>query len=96
MMYSEGQFFVLPAFPVDNVVDPTGAGDTFAGGFFGYLAKTNTEVNMESLKNACIHGCLIASYTVEGFGLSKIEKLDWSMVEGRHNKYRSVISYNQL
>lgn len=96
MMYAEEQYFVLPAYPVENVVDPTGAGDTFAGGFFGYLAKTDSGYNMEALKNACIHGCLTASFTVEGFGLSNIENLDWAKVEGRHNEYRSVISYNQL
>ncbi|MEZ4873799.1 MAG: PfkB family carbohydrate kinase, partial [Bdellovibrionales bacterium] len=59
LMYAENQYFILPAFPVVNVVDPTGAGDTFAGGFFGYLSKVNENWNINHLRQACVHGCLM-------------------------------------
>lgn len=93
LMYGENQFFVLPAFPVGRLIDPTGAGDTFAGGFFGYLSKVNQPWSLSHLKHACIHGCLLASFTVEQFGVKALEKLDWSKVEDRHNEYRRIISY---
>jgi len=93
LMYSEGQYFVLPAFPVSKVVDPTGAGDTFAGGFFGYLSKINGNWNLNHVKHACIHGCLLASFTVEDFGLKALQKVDWPEVEARQSDYFKIISY---
>lgn len=93
MMYSHGQYFVLPAFPIDDVVDPTGAGDTFAGGFFGYLSKIESDWNFHNLKQACIHGCLMASFTVQGFGLTALEKITWSEVEERQGLYYKTIAY---
>lgn len=89
----QNQYFVLPAFPVAEVVDPTGAGDTFAGGFFGYLSKLNDGWNISHIKEACIHGSILASFTVQGFGVSEIAKLDWPMVERRLADYYKVISY---
>jgi sugar/nucleoside kinase (ribokinase family) len=74
-------------------MDPTGAGDTFAGGFFGYLSKLNDTWNVNHIKEACIHGCLLASFTVEGFGLSSIQNVTWSKVEERQSNYRKIISY---
>src|SRR5204863_477492 len=93
VMYTEGRYFILPAYPVPVVVDPTGAGDTFAGGFFGYLAKTDSNLSMESLKQACIHGCLMASFTVQDFGLKGLEKVGWPEVENRSQEYYKVVSY---
>ncbi len=69
-------FFMLPAVPIADVVDPTGAGDTFAGGFYGYLSSlTNFELNTINLKWACIYGSVLASFTVEGFGLTKLSQI---------------------
>lgn len=93
MLYSDRQFFILPAYPVSEVVDPTGAGDTFAGGFFGYLSKLNNGNSLIHLKEACVQGTLLASFTVEGFGLTALENLDWTKVESRHSDYQKVISY---
>jgi sugar/nucleoside kinase (ribokinase family) len=93
MMYSEGQYFMLPAFPVEKVVDPTGAGDTFAGGFFGYLSKTQEGFNFGHLKQACIQGCLMASFTVQDFGLGAIRNVAWTDLEKRQGEYYKVISY---
>lgn len=93
LLFSENQFFVLPAFPVEDVVDPTGAGDTFAGGFFGYLSKADKDINLHQLKQACIHGCLLSSFTVQGFGLDALERVDWQKIEERQGQYHKTISY---
>ncbi|MCB0389635.1 MAG: sugar kinase [Bdellovibrionales bacterium] len=93
MMYSEGQYFILPAYPVENVIDPTGAGDTFAGGFFGYLSKLNSDWKLEDVKQACIHGCLMASFTVQDFSVNALEKVDWPQVEKRQALYHKVIAH---
>ncbi len=92
MLYSNEGYFILPAFPIDHVVDPTGAGDTFAAGFFGYLARLDQDFSIEAVKQACVHGCLLASFTVQGFGLDALRKLDWSALEARHAEYRNVIA----
>lgn len=94
MLFSEGQYFMLPAFPVKRVVDPTGAGDTFAGGFFGYLSKSSQPLSLAQLKSACVHGCLMASFTVQGFGVEPLSKLTWADIEKRHAEYQKVVSYN--
>ena len=93
VMYAENKFFILPAYPVSNVVDPTGAGDTFAGGFFGYLARADQPIGFEQLKQACVNGCLLASFTVEDFGLGAIRNLTWGKVEERLKLYNQVIAY---
>ena len=94
VMYAEEQYFILPAYPVETVIDPTGAGDTFAGGFFGYLAKTQEGFSFSHLKQACIHGCLLASFTVQGFGVESIKNVSWTDVEKRMSDYYKVIAYN--
>ncbi|MCB0411100.1 MAG: sugar kinase, partial [Bdellovibrionales bacterium] len=93
VMLFENQFFILPAYPVEKVVDPTGAGDTFAGGFFGYLSKLEDPWHMIHFKRACIYGCLTASFTVENFGVSSLENLKWDDVEKRHAEYAKVVDY---
>lgn len=90
----QGQYFILPAFPIKKVVDPTGAGDTFAGGFFGYLSKLDNPLDIESLKLACVHGCLMASFTVQDFGVNPLVSLTWADIEKRHADFLSVVSYH--
>ena len=89
LLTKEG-YFILPAFPIAAVVDPTGAGDTFAGAFFGYLAKTNKGFDLQSLKEACVHGCLLASFTVEEFGVGALKKLEAGQVDRRKSEYQKV------
>lgn len=91
-MYSHEQFFVLPAYPVSDVVDPTGAGDSFAGGFFGYLSK-NGSIDLRALQEACVQGAIIASFCVQDFSVKSLEKLDWAKVESRMNDYMKVVSF---
>lgn len=84
LMFGPEGYFMLPAVAISDVVDPTGAGDTFAGGFFGYLAsREKTSFSTEDLKWACIFGSVMASFTVQGFGLSSLNKVTKKDVETR-------------
>jgi sugar/nucleoside kinase (ribokinase family) len=92
LMFCEEQFFIQPAFPVHDVVDPTGAGDTFAGGFLGHLTQLGRPWNRDDLKQACVHGCLLASFTVQDFGVEGIAKVQGGDLQKRVAAYRTVIS----
>lgn len=92
VMCSKEGYFILPAFPIAEVVDPTGAGDTFAGAFFGYLAKQNRGFDLAALKAACVQGVLLSSFTVQAFGVERLRKLTWAEVESRALEYRKVTS----
>ena len=74
LLFHEHQIFSAPAFPMADVVDPTGAGDTFAGGFLGYIAQQNA-TDYETLKKAVIHGSVAASYTCEAFGPERLASI---------------------
>jgi sugar/nucleoside kinase (ribokinase family) len=82
--------FILPAFPVANVIDPTGAGDTFAGGFFGTLAKAGKGLDLASLKEACVNGCLLASFTVEDFGIGRLKDLTIEKIRARGEEFNKI------
>ena len=84
------ELFVMPAFPVKNLVDPTGAGDTFAGGLFSYLGSIS-EWTFDDIKRACIHGCIVASFTVEGMGLDRIKTISLKDIQSRTKEYLKVI-----
>jgi sugar/nucleoside kinase (ribokinase family) len=93
VMYFEGQYFILPAFPIQKVVDPTGAGDSFAGGFMGHLAGLNKKTfTATDYKMACIQGTVAASFTVEDFGLGRTKTVTKDEMKLRHEKYRSVVA----
>lgn len=93
VLYSkEHGFFMLPAMPIPQVTDPTGAGDTFAGGFFGYLAGHSDNITFHDLKMACVNGTMMSSFTIQDFGvraLAKVQKLD---VENRLQEFKQVIT----
>jgi sugar/nucleoside kinase (ribokinase family) len=91
-MYSQGRYFVLPAFPVADVVDPTGAGDSFAGGFFGYLSRNGDPHDYRSLQEACVHGSVIASFSVQDFSVKSLLGLDWAKVEDRMSRYMQIVT----
>ncbi|NJL25115.1 MAG: hypothetical protein HC902_08025 [Calothrix sp. SM1_5_4] len=92
LLFCQDRFFILPAFPVEDVVDPTGAGDTFAGGFLGHLTQLGRDWGRDDLKQACVHGCLLASYTVQDFGLEAIRKVTPKDIQRRLEDYTQVIS----
>lgn len=82
--------YFAPALPLEDVFDPTGAGDTFAGGFIGYLAKTK-DLSFENMKRAVIYGSALASITVEKFGTDSISHLDQTILNNRLNEFRSLV-----
>ena len=92
MFFSQHETYVLPAFPTPNVVDPTGAGDSFAGGMMGYLAEQGN-FEPKTLKKALAYGTLAASFTVEDFSLDRLRKIEREDLEQRMVKYRRMLSF---
>lgn len=82
---------ILPAFPTRQVVDPTGAGDSFAGGFMGYLAEVD-RVDAASIKAAMAYGTVIASFNVEGFGLERMSTIDREAIDERLGAYKQMMA----
>jgi sugar/nucleoside kinase (ribokinase family) len=91
LFYSDQLMFSFPAYPVEDVVDPTGAGDTFAGGLMGYLSSAK-RLDARSLKQAVIYGTTLASFNVEGFGMSRTESLTLTKVNQRMKQLLRFIS----
>jgi sugar/nucleoside kinase (ribokinase family) len=83
LMFGNNTFFAAPAFPLEEVYDPTGAGDTFAGGFIGYLAQQNEDISESLLRRAVVHGSVMASFTVEKFSLERLKSLTPEQIEAR-------------
>ena len=92
MFLSHDGTFVVPAFPVADVVDPTGAGDSFAGGFMGYLASTG-RTDAEALKTAMAYGTVVASLNVEDFSLRRFQRTDKAEIDRRLGEYRQMMSF---
>jgi sugar/nucleoside kinase (ribokinase family) len=90
MYFSEERTIVLPAFPTPNVIDPTGAGDSFAGGMMGYLAEA-ARWDSETLKKALAYGTLVASFNVEDFSLDRMRTIERPDIELRMNQYREML-----
>jgi len=91
LFYSDEFMFSFPAYPVEEVVDPTGAGDTFAGGLMGYLTKAG-KLNAKTLKQAAIYATTLASFNVEGFGMTKTAHLTLPQVHQRMKKLMKCIT----
>jgi sugar/nucleoside kinase (ribokinase family) len=88
-------FFALPAYPLENVIDPTGAGDTFAGGFVGYIAAhPREELSDELLRRAMAHGTALASFNVEEFGTERIERLTGEEITARVEELREITRFS--
>lgn len=95
VMFTDGGYFVTPAYPLEEVRDPTGAGDSFAGGFLGYLARTG-EVTMDTLRRAVVHGSAVASFTVEAFSVERLRTLTLAEVEERYHEFRTFTHFEPL
>jgi len=93
LLFGEGQIFSAPALPLAEVFDPTGAGDAFAGGFIGYLAKVKT-INFNNMKNAVIYGSALASFCVEKFGTERLQTLTKEEIEARLNAFVSLAKFD--
>ncbi|MBM4121734.1 MAG: sugar kinase [Nitrospira sp.] len=95
LLFNHKQTFGAPAFPLEQVKDPTGAGDTFAGGFMGYLASTGN-LSEESYRQAIIFGSVMASFTVEAFSLDRLRALDYKEIEGRFRQFKRLTHFEDI
>lgn len=94
-MFNHKQTFGAPAFPLEQAKDPTGAGDTFAGGFVGYLAATGN-VSEAAFRQAVIFGSVMASFTVEAFSLDRLRVLDYKEIEARFREFKRLTHFEDL
>lgn len=92
LLFHKEEIFFAPALPLEEVFDPTGAGDTFAGGFAGYLAKTE-DISFENMKNAIIYGSNLASFCVEKFGTERMQELTPEEVQQRLQEFRKLTQF---
>jgi len=92
LFFSERETYVMPAFPTEQVVDPTGAGDSFAGGMMGYLAEQD-KFDPSTLKQAMAYGTLTASFAVEDFSLERLKSISREEIENRLEQYRQMLSF---
>lgn len=92
LLFSKGNMFFAPALPLESVFDPTGAGDTFAGGFAGYLTQSK-DFSFENMKRAIIYGSAIASFSVEEFGPARLFKLDKHELESRLKVFKKLTEF---
>jgi sugar/nucleoside kinase (ribokinase family) len=90
---TDGDIFILPAYPADEVIDPTGAGDSFAGGFMGYLAKTG-KTDFETLKTAVACGTVVASFTIADFSLNGLTKITQREMDDRLTELRKLVTFS--
>ena len=95
LLFQNDKMFFAPALPLAEVFDPTGAGDTFAGGFIGYLAKTGN-TSFENMKRAVIYGSAMASFCVEEFSIGKLKKLNQRSIRTRVKKFGNLVHFNLL
>jgi sugar/nucleoside kinase (ribokinase family) len=93
LLFHEDKVFVAPALPLEDVFDPTGAGDTFAGGFMGYLAKTK-DISFENMKTAIIVGSAMASFCVEKFGPTRLKEITKSDIDTRIRQFVDLVNFD--
>ncbi|MEZ2413593.1 PfkB family carbohydrate kinase [Muriicola sp. E247] len=93
LLFHNGEVFFAPALPLEEVFDPTGAGDTFAGGFVGYLTESEN-VSFNNLRNAVIHGANLASFCVEKFGTERMQNLSKDEVDRRLNQFKQLTQFD--
>jgi sugar/nucleoside kinase (ribokinase family) len=94
LMLTDGAFFFVPAYPLESVYDPTGAGDTFAGGFMGYLAAQE-RVDAGAMRRALVYGSVMASFTVEDFSLTRLTRLKPADIAERYAAFHDLIRLEQ-
>ncbi len=92
LLFQGDRMFYCPALPLEEVFDPTGAGDTFVGGFIGYLAKTD-DISFENMRRAIVHGSAMASFCVEKFGTERLFEITEADLASRVNEFRELASF---
>jgi len=95
LMFTADTIFAAPAFPLEEVFDPTGAGDTFAGGFMGYLANTG-DLSEDGIRQALVFGSVMASFNVEDFSLNRMKRLDYKEIEARYKSFKSLTNFRDI
>ncbi len=95
LLFHEAGVFAAPAFPIENVVDPTGAGDSFAGGFMGWLARSGS-TTPQSVRTAMILGSVLASFAVEDFSLDRFRSLDLSQIRERFAAFADLVHFEKI
>ncbi|MBS1669429.1 MAG: bifunctional hydroxymethylpyrimidine kinase/phosphomethylpyrimidine kinase [Bacteroidetes bacterium] len=93
LLFHDKKVFYAPALPLEEVFDPTGAGDTFAGGFIGYLAKTK-DISFESMKTAIIVGSAMASFSVEKFGTQRLREINKTDIDERIQEFVQLVNFD--
>jgi len=93
LLFHDDEVFFAPALPLEEVFDPTGAGDTFAGGFVGYIAETEN-ISFNNLRNAVIHGSNLASFCVEKFGTERMQQLSKEEVDRRLDQFKQLTQFD--
>jgi sugar/nucleoside kinase (ribokinase family) len=93
LLFNNKNVFFAPALPLEDVFDPTGAGDSFAGGFIGYLASTD-DISFDNMKRAIIYGSAMASFCVEKFGTERIVNLSHSEIEERIQDFIDLVQFD--
>jgi sugar/nucleoside kinase (ribokinase family) len=93
LLFHESKVFFAPALPLEEVFDPTGAGDTFAGGFIGHLAKTR-DISFDNMKTAIIIGSAMASYCVEKFGTQRLREITKTDVDTRLQEFVQLVNFD--
>ena len=94
-LFTDDTYFVCPAYPLETVFDPTGAGDTFAGGFMGYLAAQK-EITDETLRRAMIYGSVMASFNVEEFGTERVDRLEYHEINARFSDFKRMTHFDEI
>jgi sugar/nucleoside kinase (ribokinase family) len=94
MLVTEDTIFSAPAFPLETIFDPTGAGDSFAGGFIGWLARTD-DISTENLKRAVVYGSTLASFCVEKFSIDSLRDLSYLKIQDRFHSFLDLSRFDE-
>ena len=92
-MFRKNDIFHLPGFPLEDVIDPTGAGDSFAGGFMGYLTKTD-DLSFNNLKLACVYGSVMASFCCEQLGTKRLQTVSAADISKRYKLFKKLTDFS--
>ena len=94
-LFTKDDYFAIPAYPLESVFDPTGAGDTFAGGFMGYLAS-QVEITPDALRRAMVYGTVMASFNVEEFGTERVDRLTQDEINERFRQFKRITHFEEI
>src|SRR6188472_116824 len=96
LLFGDGEFFSCGAYPLEDIHDPTGAGDTFAGGMAGYLAAAGGELNFTAFRRAMIYGSVLASFNVEAFSLERLRTLTMEEIKARYELFKAMSAFDAV